>query len=161
MVGAQQKLRQAAEIMLQRLLVEGNAGEPQKIVLEIVQVPRDRLAIEAGARIANLVIQIAACLDLKARQHRHHFAIRFNRRRQQRSPLSDSRPEIQRALCRPSLLQGMLPGSSPQHRSPAPAIRGGKNALRTQGKQHSPPARNTRMPMALTLVPFSRTMDAP
>ena len=30
------------------------------------------------ARIADFVIQIAACLDLKTRQHGHHFAIGFN-----------------------------------------------------------------------------------
>ena len=74
-VGAQQKFRQAAEIVLQRLLVEGNSGEPQKIILEIIQIPRDRLAIEAGTRIAHFVIQIAARFDLKAWQHGDNFAI--------------------------------------------------------------------------------------
>ena len=77
-VGGQQELGQAAEIVLQRLFVEGDAGEPQKIILEIVQVPGDGLAIEAGARIAHFVIQIAAGLDLKARQHGHNFAISFH-----------------------------------------------------------------------------------
>ena len=79
--GGEQKLRQAGEIMLQRLFIEGHAGEPQKIILEIVQIPGDGLAIEAGARIAYFVIQIAASLDLKTRQHSRHFAIRFNRLR--------------------------------------------------------------------------------
>src|ERR1700674_5214775 len=58
--GAQQQFRQAAEIVLQRLLVEGNAREPEIVILKIVQVPRDGLAIEAGARVAHFVIQIAA-----------------------------------------------------------------------------------------------------
>ena len=78
-VGAQQELRQAAEIVFQRLLVEGNAGEPKKVILEIIQIPGDGLAIEAGARIAHFVVQIAAGFDLKARQHGHDFAIGFNR----------------------------------------------------------------------------------
>ncbi len=78
---AQQEFRQPAEIVFQRLFVEGNAGEPQKVILEIVQVPGDGLAIEAGARIAHFVIQVAAGFDLKARQHRHNFAIGFHRRR--------------------------------------------------------------------------------
>ena len=47
-VRAQQKLRQAAEIVFQRLLVEGNAGEPEKIIFEIIQIPGDGLAIEAA-----------------------------------------------------------------------------------------------------------------
>ena len=82
-IGAQQKLRQAAEIVFQRLLVEGNAGEPQKVILEIIQIPGDRLAVEAGARIADLVIQIAAGFHLKARQHAHDFAIGFDSPRAQ------------------------------------------------------------------------------
>ena len=77
-VGAQQKFCQPAEIVFQRLFVEGDAGESQKIVLEIVQIPSDRLAVEARAWIAHLVVQIAAGFDLKAWQHGHHLAIRFD-----------------------------------------------------------------------------------
>ncbi len=77
--GAQQKLRQAAEIVFQRLFIEGDAGEPEKVILEIVQIPDDGLAIEARARIAHLVIQIAAGFDLKTGQHGHHLAIGFHR----------------------------------------------------------------------------------
>ena len=73
--GAQQEFRQTAEIVFQRLFVERNAGQAKKVVLEIVQVPGDRLAIEAAARIAHLVIQIASRLDLKAGQHGDHLAI--------------------------------------------------------------------------------------
>src|SRR5256884_3782461 len=40
--GAQQQFRQTAEIAFQGLLVERDAGEPEKVVLEIIQVPRDR-----------------------------------------------------------------------------------------------------------------------
>ena len=61
--------------MFQRLLVERNASEPEKVILEIIQIPRDGLAIEAGARIAHFVVQIAARFDLKARQHGNDFAI--------------------------------------------------------------------------------------
>ena len=64
--------------MLEGLLVEGNSGEAQKVVLEVVQVPGDGLAIEAGARIADLVVQVAAGLNLKARQHGDDFAIGFD-----------------------------------------------------------------------------------
>ena len=61
------------------MFVERNAGQPEKIILEVIQIPGDRLAIEAGARIADLVIQIAAGLHLKARQHSHDFAICLDR----------------------------------------------------------------------------------
>ena len=79
--GAQQKVRQAAEVVFQRLFVERDAGEPEKIVFEIIQIPGDGLAIEAVAWIADFVIQIAAGFDLKAWQHGHNLAIRFNRLR--------------------------------------------------------------------------------
>ena len=59
-----------AEIVFQRLLVEGDAGEAEKIIFEIIQIPSDGLAIEAGARITNVVVEIAAGFDLKARQAR-------------------------------------------------------------------------------------------
>ena len=73
--GVQQEFRQAAEIVFQRLLVEGNAGEPEEVILEIIQIPCDGLAIEAGARIAHFVVQIAARFDLKPRQHGDNFTI--------------------------------------------------------------------------------------
>src|SRR2546428_9690735 len=46
---AQQELRQAAEIVFQRLLIERNGREPQKVIFEIIQVPGDGLAIETAA----------------------------------------------------------------------------------------------------------------
>ena len=63
------------------MFVEGNAGEPQKVVFEIIQIPRDGLTIEAGSRIAQLVIQIAAGFDLKPRQNGHNFAVGLDRLR--------------------------------------------------------------------------------
>src|SRR6202140_5867574 len=41
----QQKFRQTAEIVFHRLLAEGNARQSQKIVFEIIQIPRDGLPI--------------------------------------------------------------------------------------------------------------------
>src|SRR5208337_2886997 len=76
--GAQQEFRQAAEVVFQRLLVEWNAGEPEEVVLEVIQVPGDGLTIKAGPRITYFVIQIAAGFDLEARQGRHNFAIGLN-----------------------------------------------------------------------------------
>ena len=73
--GVQEEFRQAAEVAFERLLVEGNAGEPEKVIFEIVQIPRDGLAIEARARITNFVVQIAARFDLEARQHGDNLAI--------------------------------------------------------------------------------------
>src|ERR1700730_1944635 len=72
---AQQEIRQAAEIVFKRLLVERNARKPEKIILEIVQVPRDGLPIETTDGVANLIIQVTASFHLKSRQHRNHFVI--------------------------------------------------------------------------------------
>ena len=46
----EKKFSKAAEVVLESLFVEGNAGKAQEIVLEVVQIPGNRLAIEAGAR---------------------------------------------------------------------------------------------------------------
>src|SRR5207249_11862285 len=78
---AQQELGQASEVVFKRLLVESDSGQSQKVVLVIVQVPGDRLPIEAAARIAHFVIQIATRFDLKARQQGHNFAVGFHRLR--------------------------------------------------------------------------------
>jgi len=78
--GSQQKFCQTRKVVLQRLLVEGHAGEAQKIILEVVQVPGDGLAVEAGTRIADLVVDVAAGLDLKTRQRSDHFAIGIDSR---------------------------------------------------------------------------------
>src|SRR6267143_1556773 len=56
----------------------GDAVETEKIIFEIVQVPGDGLAVEAGDGIANLVIQIAASFDLETGQHGDNFAIGFD-----------------------------------------------------------------------------------
>jgi hypothetical protein len=74
----QQKLCQAREIVFQGLFAEGDAGQPEKIVFEIIQIPIDGLAVEAGPWITNLVIQVPAGFDLKARQNCHHFSIGFD-----------------------------------------------------------------------------------
>src|SRR5882762_1997266 len=76
--GAQQELGQAAEVVLQRLFVEGDASQSEKIVFEIIQIPGDGLAIETGARIAHFVVQIPAGFHLKPRQNGDHFAIRID-----------------------------------------------------------------------------------
>src|ERR1700687_6158433 len=61
--------------MFQCLLVEWDAREPEKVILEVVQVPCDGLAVEARARITDFVVQIATRFDLKPRQHGNNFAI--------------------------------------------------------------------------------------
>src|SRR6185437_13040462 len=72
---AEQELGEPPKITFQRLLVEGNSGQAQKVILEVIQVPGNRLPVEARARIADLVIQIAPRLNLEARQHGDRFAI--------------------------------------------------------------------------------------
>jgi hypothetical protein len=148
-VGAQQKFRQAAEIVFQRLLVEGNAGQPQKIILEIIQIPGDGLAIEAGARIAHLVIQIAARFDLKARQHGDNFAIGFN------GLGSDGRAARwfgekfeKRGVAR-GLLRDKRPGSNLRHKFPAPADRARRKCRENSRKATFSSRTSYRMPIAL------------
>src|ERR1700738_1796285 len=97
---AQQKVCQAAEIVFQRMFVKGTAREPQKIIFEVIQIPRDRLPIEAADRIAHLVIQIAARFHLKTWQDRHDFAISLHNGRSDVFAL---------AIFRQKLKQGRVP----------------------------------------------------
>jgi hypothetical protein len=73
--GAEEEIGEAAEIVFKGLLVERDAGEAEKIVFEIVEVPGDGLAIEAGDGIADGVVEVAAGFDLKAGEDGDHFAI--------------------------------------------------------------------------------------
>jgi hypothetical protein len=76
--GAEKEIGKACEIFFKGVFVEGNAGEAEKIVFEIVEVPGDGLAIEAGNGIADFVIQVAGGFDLKAREDGDNFAVGFD-----------------------------------------------------------------------------------
>src|SRR5208282_2932299 len=76
--GTEQKIGEAVEIFFERMFVEGNAGEPQKIIFEIIEIPRDGLAIETGNGMADGVVEIAAGLDLEAREDSHYFFVGFD-----------------------------------------------------------------------------------
>src|SRR5215469_13665754 len=71
----EQEFGQPAKVVFEGLFIKGNSREPEEVVLEIIEIPGNRLAIEAGARVANLVIQIATGFHLKPRQHGQRFAI--------------------------------------------------------------------------------------
>jgi len=75
LTSCQQEFRETAEIALQRLLIEGYGGETEKIVLEVVEIPIDGLAIEAGAGVANRVVEVTTRFDLKTRQRGYNFAV--------------------------------------------------------------------------------------
>ena len=64
----EEKLRETDEIVFEGLFVEGNAGELEEVVFEVVQVPGDGLLVEDAARIADRVVEGAAGFDLKARE---------------------------------------------------------------------------------------------
>ena len=60
------------------MLVEGDAGKSEKIIFEIVEIPGDGLAIEAGDGITDGVVEIASGFDLEARKDGDDFAIGFD-----------------------------------------------------------------------------------
>ena len=80
MRSCKQKLGETVEVVLERLLAEGNAGEAQEIVLEVVQVPGNGLAIEAGAGITDFVVEVSARFDLETWKSRNNFAVGFDYR---------------------------------------------------------------------------------
>src|SRR5260370_3020497 len=74
----EKKFGETSEVFLKGLFVERDAGEAEEIVFEIVQIPGNGLAVEAGIGIADAVIQIAAGFDLEARENGDNFAIGFD-----------------------------------------------------------------------------------
>src|ERR1700722_19217229 len=78
-IRAQQESRQTVEIVFQCLLIEGNSRQAQKVIFKIIEVPGDGLPVKASSRIANAVVQIASCFNLKARQYYDRVAIRCHR----------------------------------------------------------------------------------
>src|SRR5258706_466509 len=94
---AQQKIRQAAKIVFKRLLAEGNARQPKKIIFEVVQVPRDGLPVEAPDRVAHFIVQVAAGFRLKSRQHSHSFAVSFHHERSDVVALAIYRQKLEKS----------------------------------------------------------------
>jgi len=75
----------ALEVLLQARLVEGDVCELEEVVLEVVQVPLDRLGVERGARIRHAVVHRRAALDLEARQPGQHALVDRAQRGRQRA----------------------------------------------------------------------------
>jgi hypothetical protein len=76
--GAEKKIGEAIEIVFERMLVERDARQAEKIVFEIVEIPSDGLAVETGDGIANGVVEIAAGFDLEAREDGDDFFVGFD-----------------------------------------------------------------------------------
>jgi hypothetical protein len=76
--GTEEKVGEAAEVVFEGLFVEGNAGETQKIIFEIVEIPGDGLAVEARDGIADGVIEVARGFDLEAWKDGDDFSVGFD-----------------------------------------------------------------------------------
>ena len=64
----QQERREPLEIVLKGLLVEVDGHEFQEVVLEVIQVPPDRLLVEPAARITDREVHVAGGADLETGQ---------------------------------------------------------------------------------------------
>src|SRR5713226_5575790 len=76
--GTKKKFGETSEIFLKGTFVEGDAGEAEEIVFEIVQIPGDGLAVETGIGIADFIIQVTAGFHLKAGESGDNLAIGFD-----------------------------------------------------------------------------------
>src|SRR5215467_6110481 len=74
----EKEIGKVVKIVLEGAFVEGNAGQAEKIVFAIIQIPGNGLAIEAGDGVAQAVVQVAARFHLKAREDTDGFAIGFD-----------------------------------------------------------------------------------
>ena len=55
------------EVPLEVRLVERDLGQLEEMVLEVVEVPENRLPVEGGAGVGQRVVHDAAAQDLEAR----------------------------------------------------------------------------------------------
>lgn len=76
--GGEEKVGETAEIVFERVLVEGNAGEAKEIIFEIVEIPGDGLAVETGDGIADGIVEIAGGFDLEAGKDSDDFSVGFD-----------------------------------------------------------------------------------
>jgi len=71
----QQEFNKGIVVVLQVLLIEGNAGQFQEVVLEVTQVPLHALAVKAGSRIAKAVVESLSTQDLEFLQFGENLLI--------------------------------------------------------------------------------------
>ena len=76
MICFQEEIGQTIEIVFQRLFVEGNSRKSQEIVFEIIQIPGNRLPVEAVAGITEGIIEIFSGFDLKPWQYSDRLPVR-------------------------------------------------------------------------------------
>jgi len=93
--GAEEKIGEAAEIVFEGLLVEGDAGQTEKIIFEIVEVPGDGLAVEAGDGIADAVVEVAGGFYLEAWENGDYFSVGFDDLGRDRCALAIFREEFE------------------------------------------------------------------
>src|SRR5690606_3947870 len=73
--GLEQEAGEPLEVSLEPRLVEGDLRELEEVVLEVVEIPEDRLAIERGPRIGDRVVDDPAADDLEARELLDHLPV--------------------------------------------------------------------------------------
>ncbi len=71
----QQELDQRLEVVLQSGLAERDVGQLEEVVLEVVQVPQDRLAVERIPGIGDGVVHHPTAPDLEPWQPADHVAV--------------------------------------------------------------------------------------
>src|SRR5258706_9932114 len=75
--GTEKKFGETSEVFFKGMFVEGDAGEAEKIVFEIIQIPGDGLAVENGVGETDFGGQVAAGFHLEAGQPGGNLAIGF------------------------------------------------------------------------------------
>ncbi len=95
--GGEKKTCEAAKVVFEGLFVEGDAGETEEVVLEVIEIPRNGLPVEAGAGIADFVVQVASGIDLETWKDGDGAAVGVNYRR---------RDGFAAAVCGEELIEG-------------------------------------------------------
>ena len=61
-IGSEEVVGKGVEVVLKELLIKGYVEELEEVVLEVVEVPKDRLAIEIGTRVSKGEVEVGAPL---------------------------------------------------------------------------------------------------
>ncbi len=75
--GFQEKVDESLEVPLQGRLAEGHVSQLEEVVLEVVEVPKDGLAVEGFPGIRHRVVHHRVPFHLEPGQHLHHLPVRL------------------------------------------------------------------------------------
>ena len=116
----------------------------QKVIFEVVQIPGDRLPVETAARVAYVVVQVAAGFDLKQGQYPNRFKVGVHHLGADAVSGAVRLEELVKCGVAEVFFEVHAPVGGFRRRLPERANRDRESVWRIQGTQRSPDECRTR-----------------